>query len=258
MDFQFTVGPVTLDQDEAEALLKENNGQATITVDLLKSVDRKLLNATNLFNRSVESRNLKLAQVASKLAAAGVGPSAKREYRRTGKSVVKEQTVTPLSLEQALNKYENGRLVASTVGAYTILLGGYSGDARDLRSMAEEVANLLRIRGLPETARCFKGFSLDENGVLRAVTTNAKTKNTQTYHGGPMYAALRDGLIELVRDGLATVEEMVSSNSEQTDGAVASHLQRKVYAVSLTDTGKRMAQSLYLLDAIAEYWAARK
>jgi len=81
MKLLFKVGETSLDNTEADALIKAAANTNEVVIDLADHVDFSKLDASKLFALSVESKNPKLASLAAKVAIEGF-PQAKERKKR--------------------------------------------------------------------------------------------------------------------------------------------------------------------------------
>jgi hypothetical protein len=258
MNLEFTLGDLPLEKNEVSALFSVAAKNPTISVDITQHVDHKLFDAKKLFNLSVEQRNPQLATLAAKLA---IYKPAKprRTYTKTGRSSIGYHPVKQLTVDETFNMLLANRSV-KTAGAAALLFVCATGDNVTLKETAVTVVNLLDDVGLPSSCVCFKGFCRKTDGSLGAHSASPGTLRADCYHASPMYTSLRDGLSFLVRSGLAVMEEQVVYGPEDKERTPHSHfLQRKVYHVTLTDTGMKVARMWDdIEDYLIGYWSKRE
>lgn len=258
MNLEFTIGDMLLDKSEVAALFSVAEKPALISVDITKHVDRNLIDAKKLFNLSIEQKSPQLASLAAKLAIHK--PTTRRSYSRKGSSSIANQIVEPLTVDETLNTLLSARSLRYAGAASILFSCRAKGNGITLRQVAVKMVNLLdRKYKLNPESGCFRGFRQDDMGIWHTQSQEPGVPRTECYHASPMYTALRDGLAFLVKAGLVTMQEQITFGSEDKDLTdQAKLLRRKVYAVSLTQTGTQVADMWEdLTDYIANFWSSR-
>jgi hypothetical protein len=253
MQVKFEIAGVQLKESEAKTLLSIGNTMPTLTVDLLDHVDVKLLDSGKLFNLSIEKKHPELAAIAAKLAITGPIKAPKRKVKRNSLS---ELEVKKISLDEALDSLCTSTSLRN-VGAAMILQSLANTNKATIRQIAVDQVNSLWDQDVSTKSELFLGFHRAQ-GRFAPFVSKAK-KGLITYHSSPLYSALRDGTAWLKQAGFLEVTEGTEFGSvDKKLNGVERHLQRKVYTLSLSESGEVLADTWAdISDFTVNFWNNR-
>ena len=249
MDFQFTVGDLALDKQEATLISSLVNKPIMISLDkYLKNLDH-----TQIYQAAVETQNPRLASLAVKLAMHSpkeLATSKKRAYRYTGANSIEKTKVEPVDPFDAMEEILSLQSLKG-VGAAMILSSLQDGKSKQLKEIAcDSVNHLSDFMGCTpdNSGRLFRGFSKSMRGWMPVET---KKKDRTGYHHGSVYTCMREGLRFLKARGLAEVEPITVKG-----GNGGGHqLERKVFTCKLSKTGLKLVSNWSDIDEfVSLFW----
>ena len=253
MQVKFEIAGIQLKESEAKTLLSIGSTAPTVTVDLLDHVDVKLLDSGKLFNLSIEKKHPELATLAAKLAITGPIKTPRRNVKRNS---ISELEVNKISLDEALDDLCTSSSLRN-VGAAMILQTLANKEKATIRQIAVDQVNSLWDQDVSTKSELFLGFHRSQ-GRFAPFVSKAK-KGLITYHSSPLYGALRDGAAWLKQAGFleVTAGTEFGSADKRLEG-VERHLQRKVYSLSLTESGGVLADTWAdISDFTVSFWNNR-
>lgn len=261
MKLLFKVGETSLDNNEADALIKAASDTNEVVIDLADHVDFSRLDASKLFALSVESKNPKLASLAAKVAIEGI-PQAKERKKRAPMvriTQIQQDRRVSISSDQAIMELCSQSSLKA-LGAAMILNALNKSSKMTLRQIAVGTVNELAFRGeVSADSACFRGFAKDPDGNLKPILVKAGESKAEAYHASPMYVSLREGLTQLAEWGMVETHETTEFGSKERNLEGNSNLLRRVvYQVELTEQGKNTAKLWSdVNDFIARRWSMR-
>lgn len=255
MDFHFRFNGTPLQHEEARALLQatKKDEKKSLTIDLEKIIDMKVLDSRKLFDIALKEKTPHLAHVAFQLGATTSTPARKRgrppgSKNKVTKKVNSSIQDTPDQIIHRLHKSSS----YWAAGVAAIILESSETEWITTREIATRLANKLHQKGnLPKDSLLYKGF-IKSKGSLIPLDLTTKVDRSRTFHVSPLYLGIREGLIWCHRRGL--IEHTTDVSTGARDKKKASnrgvHTSRVFYKIRAT---KKATEVLDLWADIDKY-----
>ena len=247
MNFQFQLGGVPLEANEAAALLSMNKtGSSSPTmIDLESVIDSEALDAGKLFEMAVSKQDESLASLAWKISVQQKDKKVIPVKKEPKFKVITGKPSDTKSLEEIIEHLNNSSSYSS-LGAAMILKAASEKEWVTLRTTAIGFANKmwadsLNKKGLVLNYKMLRGFEL-QNGSLEPVHLSSGVKRKDTFHVSPMYIALREGLLFCKKQDLVIQKNRVSIGAPYSKGTSkqADSTRRIYYSIKATERGHEL------------------
>ena len=162
-----------------------------------------------------------------------------------------------ITLDQALEELCSYKSLKN-VGAAMLVHSLSFGKPCTIREIAVNQVNALWDRDVDAQSELFAGFKRVQGQFMPFVAK--PQKGLLTYHSSPLYGALREGTAYLKQTGFIKVEEQIEFGSaDRKLKGTENHLQRKVYRLDLSESGRVLADTWADVDEfILNFWNTRR
>jgi hypothetical protein len=253
--FQFTIQNTPITEKQAVALVSTgSDGENLPTIELTKIFKIKKVNAKMLFNEAVQKNDEDLARLAWKLST--LTNYKQPKTARAGRSVpykIPDDRLNVGTVIEALCRSKSNW----AAGVCIVLWCTYQAEdphglnALTIKGMCEMFVNQSYYDDeLSENNPVYQGFAKAPNDMSPAfnaekwfaLISKKQSEDGITYHNGPLYAAMRGGVLWAKEHKLIELKEHISYGSyDNNPEGPGSKTQRKYYTAEPTDFGRSVA-----------------
>jgi len=253
--FQFTIKDTPITEKQAVALVSTGMiGEEVPTIELTKIFKIKKINTKVLFDEAIQKKDEELARLAWKLSTLPDAKQSKPKYaRKPIPHKIPEEKLNVGNVIETLCRSKSNWAAGVCIAIWCTYQaeGPISGDALTIKGMCEMFVNQAYYDDvISEDNSIYQGFAKAPHDLSPsfnvakwfAMVSKRQSEEGITYHSGPLYAAMRGGVIWAKEHKLIELKEHISYGSydNKTDGPGAK-TQRKYYTAEPTDFGRSVA-----------------